>query len=186
MKARITTLVVTVALALVSVSVAQAGALTLWQSGSPGPWLGSGAYAGLTDVSCYGPDRFSPTHPRSVWVYPQRIGRSPDRSTLFQEISMQVRLEWSSDGYRWFTYQTRPVQRASVRLGYDVNFGGQYFDVTPYRGLFWRPRLEFRWYAGSTWLGSVTNGFTPDGFQRVYGGDTVTLLSTGEGVCYLP
>jgi hypothetical protein len=175
--------------ALVVASAAQARALALYTAASPGPWLGSGAQL-ANDITCEAPDRLSPNIARYLQVNRQEIGRSPLYPGYYQDIYMQAKIQWSSDGFNWYTYQTHGWQKRSVAPGSSnyALFGLEYFDVSPYPRLWWRTRLEFRWYlAGtSTWLGTAIDTFTEDGISLVYGAGSGELNSTGEGVCYLP
>ena len=188
MKARLFAMLGTLAAALIVASGAQAGALTFSTQGSPGPWLGSYGWSG--DIYCEAPDRYSTTFGRYFQLQGQEVGRSALYANLSHDVFMQARLEWSGNGYNWFTLATRPWQKQTVPPGSSnfARFAIESFDVSRYSGYYWRVRVEFRWYVAgtATWLGTAVDGFTENGITEQYGALALFLKSNGEGVCYLP
>jgi hypothetical protein len=187
MKARIIIILAALGVALAVTAGAQARALTLSQSGQPGAWKWSGAGVGSwDDLYCEGAYWYPPPpYTRYFQVQPQNVERSPLRPAEYQNIYMQVRLEWSADARTWYLYQARNWQSISVRPGFYAQFSAETFNLSAYSGYFWRTRVEFRWYVGSTWLGTALDSFTQSGIRRQYQVDTATLASTGEGICRL-
>jgi hypothetical protein len=174
------------AVALVAASGAQATAITLSKSGSPGPWYGPIGVA--HDIYCEGAYWYAPPYNRYFVLSSQEIGRSPHPSySLYrQDIFMGTQLLWSTNGSAWNLYQpTRWRKAASISPGFSARFGQEVFDVTAYRNIMWRVNVEFRWYVAgtSTLLGTAVDGYST--VLRQYNADLFSL-STGERGCIFP
>lgn len=184
MKALLITLIASLALGLGIASTAQAKALYFpsLSSGSPGPWLGTQSFTG--DLDCTGPAPYQNAG-RFVTLNRQEIGRSPMYTSSNQDIYMQARLDWSTNGATWYVYERKPWQVQRVAPGYSsyALFNQAEFNVSAYRGYMWRVRVEYRWYVGSTWLGTAVHGFSQDGIFVFGSAERGTLSSTGEGIC---
>jgi hypothetical protein len=186
MNVRIISTLVALAAALVVASGASAAALTLSTAGSPGPWLSSGQ--GMHDIYCEGAYWYHPPYNRFFQLHAQNIGRSSAYPNHFQDIYMQAQLQWSGDGTNWYLYERRDWQKVDrVRPGFHAVFRDETFDVSSYRGFYWRVRVEFRWYFAGTgsWIGTAVDSFTPDGIRLQYQASSFTSNATGEGVCRL-
>ena len=188
MNVRIIALFAALATALVVASSANAGALTLSTSGSPGPWLYSGDN-GYYDIYCEGAYPYGPPYNRYFQLHKQNVGRSARYPNHFQDIYMQAQLQWSADASTWYVYERpRPWQKVDrVRSGFHAMFADEVWDVSSYPGFYWRVRVEFRWYIAGTaqWIGTAVDSFTPAGILLQYNASSFTLNSTGEGVCQL-
>jgi hypothetical protein len=187
MKARIIILL-TLGVALVVASGAQATPILLHQSGSPGPW--HGARGAWHDIYCEGPYWYAPPYNRYVVLSAQEIGRSPHPAyrNHFQDIFMQAQLQWSTDGANWNVYEKRNWQNVlRLRPGFNGMFAQETFDVTRWPGIMWRTVVEFRWYVAgtSTLLGTAIDGYSRSGIMTQYQVGVGTL-STGEGICVFP
>ena len=188
MRTRILTILATLGVALVAVSSAQATAITLSKSGSPGPWYGPTIVA--HDIYCEGTYWYSnsPPYNRYFVLSAQEIGRSPHPTYRYsrQDIYMGTQLLWSTNGSSWTLYQpTRWQKRPSISSPFSARFDQEVFDVTPYPNILWRVNVEFRWYVAGT---STLLGTALDGYNSILTNYNVKTfsLSNGERGCQFP